>query len=73
MSILMYLFSDLAMCSLNTVQGGIVSPIKFLYNVGDRISLECRHGLLAVGSASAECNARGEWTASLPPCVDYRE
>ena len=29
-------------------QGGIVSPIKFLYNVGDRISLECRHGMIAV-------------------------
>lgn len=61
-------------CSFPTVpEGGIVSPIKFLYNVGDRISLECRHGLLAVGSASAECNSRGEWTANLPPCVDYRE
>ena len=78
-------------------QGGIVSPIKFLYNVGDRISLECRHGMIAVsmnrfpsffsclfllnflifntkvGSASAECTSRGEWSGDLPSCVDYRE
>ena len=61
------------MCPKTRSQGGIVSPIKFLYNVGDRINLECRHGLLAVGSTSAECNSRGEWTTSLPTCVDYRE
>jgi len=52
--------------------GGDITPVKFLYGVGDRIGVICHHGYVSSGSSMVYCRDTGEWSSQVPQCIDYR-
>ena len=54
--------------------GGDITPVRFLYSVGDKIAVICKHGFMpASGTSTVHCLATGEWSSALPQCIDYRK
>ena len=53
--------------------GGDITPVKFLYSVGDRIAVICQHGYMSMGSSTVYCTETGEWSSTVPQCRDYTQ
>ena len=53
--------------------GGVITPVKFVYSVGDQITVVCDQGFFVPGSPSVRCNEDGEWSDGVPTCADYLE
>jgi lipid-binding SYLF domain-containing protein len=58
--------------------GGDITPVMFLYYVGDRIAVICHHGYMttgksSTGSSTLYCTETGEWSGTLPQCLDYTQ
>ena len=53
--------------------GGDITPVRFLYSVGARIAVICQHGFMPSGSSSVYCTGTGEWSSSVPHCVEYKK
>lgn len=49
--------------------GGILSPVKFYYRVGEVINFTCSGELTLRGSEQLECGGDGLWSGSLPQCL----
>ena len=54
-----------------TTLGGDITPVRFIYSVGDKIAVICRHGYTPVGSTTVHCTEEGEWSSDIPHCVQY--
>ena len=52
---------------------GVIIPVKFVYSVGDQITVTCDQGYFTTGPPSLQCTEKGEWSAEITPCVDYKE
>ena len=50
---------------------GRITPIKFVYSVGDHISVVCSEGLFVAGTTSVHCTKEGVWSDIVPFCQDY--
>ena len=53
--------------------GGVITPVKFVYSVGDQITVICDQGLFVTGSSSVQCTEEGQWAGEVPLCMDYME
>ena len=51
--------------------GGDITPVRFLYSVGDKVAVICRHGYTPIGSSTLQCMDTGEWSSTTPQCVQY--
>lgn len=51
---------------------GRVTPVKFLYEVGDRILIQCDAGHVNMGRQKLQCNQNGAWSDRMPTCLSYR-
>ncbi len=50
---------------------GRVTPVKFLYEIGDRILVQCRNGFHNPSRQRLQCLADGQWSARMPACISY--
>jgi len=51
---------------------GRITPVKFLYEVGDRILIQCNTGHINTGKQKLQCTQTGSWSDRLPTCLSYR-
>lgn len=57
-------------------QNGLISPLKFLYDVGDYLSIQCREGFVIHPNNNPErpkCLSDGNWSTKIPECKNYEE
>ena len=52
---------------------GVITPVKFVYSVGDQITVICDQGFFTTGSTSVHCTEEGQWSDEVPRCEDYME
>ena len=52
---------------------GVIRPVKFVYSVGDQITVVCDQGFFVPGVPTVHCNDEGQWSDSVPTCTDYVE
>ena len=52
---------------------GVITPVKFVYSVGDQISVVCDQGFFVPGSKSVHCTEEGMWSDEVPHCEDFME
>ena len=52
---------------------GVITPVKFVYSVGDQITVMCDQGFFVPRVPTVHCNKEGEWSDSVPTCADYAE
>jgi len=50
---------------------GSVSPLKFIYSVGEKVRVLCDHGYVSIGENTIECTNSGAWSVELPKCESY--
>ncbi|XP_040563745.2 locomotion-related protein Hikaru genki [Lepeophtheirus salmonis] len=50
---------------------GRIMPVKFLYEIGDKILIECNSGYVNTGRPKAICNEDGKWSETIPSCLSY--
>jgi len=53
-------------------KNGRITPVKFLYEVGDRILIQCDTGHINTGKQKLQCTQTGSWSDRLPTCLSYR-
>lgn len=49
---------------------GVVSPVKFVYSVGEVAVVVCDSGYTALTNNTLVCTESGDWTQQIPVCVD---
>ena len=49
---------------------GLISPVKFVYDVGERVRVECDTGYIPSSLTQLECRDQGDWSARIPTCQD---
>ena len=49
---------------------GVVSPVKFVYSVGEVAMVVCDSGYTALTNNTLVCTESGDWTQQIPVCVD---
>ena len=49
---------------------GVVSPVKFVYSVGEAVVVVCDSGYTALTNNTLVCTDSGDWTSQIPVCVD---
>ena len=49
---------------------GVVSPVKFVYSVGEVAVVVCDSGYTALTNNTLVCTDSGDWTQQIPVCVD---
>ena len=60
-------------------QNGLISPLKFLYDPGDFLSIQCREGFVVHTPSNGgiperpKCLPDGNWSAKVPECKSYEE
>lgn len=78
----MYTIKGKAQCSYpGDPLNGLISPLKFLYDPGDYLSIQCREGFVAHTSNNngppaemrPKCLPDGNWSAKVPECKSYDE
>merc|ERR1740129_637250 len=47
-------------------KNGRITPVKFLYEVGDRILIQCDTGHINTGKQKLQCTQTGSWSDRLP-------
>jgi len=52
---------------------GVISPVKFVYNVGESVMVLCDQGYTAMSTTTLLCTDQGQWTHNIPVCVDVLE
>ena len=52
---------------------GLISPVKFVYQVGEVVKVKCDAGYFLSSSHQLECTEQGEWSAPTPTCQDILE
>ena len=52
---------------------GVITPVKFVYSVGDEITVVCDQGFFVAGEPSVHCSEDGSWSDKVPTCTDYLE
>ncbi|XP_023327213.1 locomotion-related protein Hikaru genki [Eurytemora carolleeae] len=50
---------------------GAVSPLKFIYSVGEKVLVLCDRGFTTLGGNMIECLSSGRWSEELPRCESY--
>ena len=50
---------------------GRVSPVKFMYEIGDRVMVTCEAGFVNAGRAMLQCTEEGIWSDNVPTCLSY--
>ena len=50
---------------------GRITPVKFLYEVGDRILIQCNSGFVNTGRQKLQCTDNGSWSDRMPTCLSY--
>ena len=53
-------------------KNGRITPVKFLYEVGDRILIQCEAGHINTGKQKLQCMSNGSWSDRMPTCLSYR-
>ena len=53
-------------------KNGRITPVKFLYEVGDRILIQCEAGHINTGKQKLQCMSSGSWSDRMPTCLSYR-
>jgi len=51
-----------------TMHGGIISIVKFFYNVNETVQFDCADGYEIKGSNVLKCLENGRWSSSVPEC-----
>jgi len=54
-----------------TPRHGSIVPIKFIYSVGEKITVLCDRGSVSIGSSFIQCMPSGDWSGGLPKCESY--
>lgn len=54
------------------MHAGIISIVKFFYNVNETVTFECAEGFELRGSKVLKCLANGRWSHAVPECVFKR-
>ncbi|XP_062133615.1 locomotion-related protein Hikaru genki isoform X2 [Drosophila sulfurigaster albostrigata] len=61
---------------------GLIAPLKFNYDAGDYLSVQCRPGFIQIQTNEdhttgpperPKCQADGKWSGPLPKCRSYEE
>ena len=52
---------------------GHISPVKFVYQVGELVRVQCDTGYILAASHQLECTQQGKWSAPTPTCQDILE
>jgi len=52
-------------------KNGRVTPVKFLYELGDRILIQCNPGYVNMGRQRIQCTDTGKWSDTMPTCFNY--
>lgn len=55
---------------------GLIAPLKFNYDAGDYLSVQCRPGFVQSYEGPPErpkCQPDGRWSGPLPKCKSYEE
>ena len=57
---------------------GLIAPLKFHYEPGDILIVQCRPGFVESGTKSAsperpKCLEDGNWSSQLPQCKNFEE
>jgi hypothetical protein len=57
---------------------GFVAPLKFFYDPGDFLTVQCRPGFIEQGvngqpPERPKCLPEGNWSAQVPQCKSYEE
>ena len=50
---------------------GRVTPVKFLYEIGDRILVQCDPGFVNTERRKLQCMEDGKWSDRMPSCLSY--
>ncbi|TRY73779.1 hypothetical protein TCAL_16894 [Tigriopus californicus] len=50
---------------------GRITPVKFLYEIGDKILVQCHSGFLNTGKQKLQCLESGGWSDRVPKCHNY--
>ena len=49
---------------------GVISPVKFVYSVGEAVMVVCDSGYTALSNTTLVCEDTGDWTHQIPVCID---
>ena len=49
---------------------GLIAPVKFVYQVGEVVTVNCDAGYIISSPHQLECTEKGEWSAPTPTCQD---
>lgn len=56
---------------------GLIAPLKFHYDPGDELTVQCRPGFVEVNTNGPtnrpHCLADGNWSSPVPSCRNYEE
>lgn len=57
---------------------GLIAPLKFFYDAGDYLSVQCREGFVVhtINEGPPErpkCLIDGTWSAKVPECKSYED
>lgn len=55
---------------------GLISPLKFIYESGENISIECNEGYVMHTSNNGEslkCLPDGSWSSKVPECKKFTQ
>merc|ERR1719342_372742 len=52
---------------------GLITPVKFVYNIGETVMVLCDQGYTSVSNSTLVCTHSGEWSDVIPQCVDIME
>lgn len=56
---------------------GLIAPLKFHYDPGDELTVQCRPGFVEVNSNGPtnrpHCLADGNWSSPVPSCRNYED
>jgi hypothetical protein len=57
---------------------GLIAPLKFYYDPGDYLSVQCRPGFVEHGGIGGvpdrpKCMPDGNWSSAVPQCKNYEE
>lgn len=57
---------------------GLIAPLKFFYDPGDYLSVQCREGFVVHTTESGlperpKCLQDGTWSAKVPECKSFEE
>lgn len=50
---------------------GRITPVKFLYEIGDKILVQCHSGFVNTGKQKLQCLENGGWSDRVPKCHNY--